>query len=352
MYPDDKTAIFAKDSADCPVSPPQPDTLGSHAISPRPQGRILDSIVDAVGHTPLVRLSRIAKSFDPSAEILLKLEHLNPLGSIKDRIGIAMIADAEARGLITPTRTLIVEPTSGNTGIALAFAAAAKGYRLLVIMPKSVSSERIKLRHLLGVQVELTDAELGMAHAIRRVEEIVQQIPGAWSPRQFDNPANPAVHEKTPAEEIWLDCDGRVDIVIAGVSSGGTISGIGAALKPRNPALQVVAVEPAESAVLSGDEPASHDIQGIGAGLIPATLNMAIIDRVMRVTTAEAGAAVQRPARREGIACGLSTGAVLSAAIILARSGQSGQAHRRDCGLLRRALSVDAHLQQDCRGPG
>jgi cysteine synthase A len=252
---------------------------------------MFDSFLDTVGRTPLVRLPRLEATRDLGARLALKLEFRNPLASLKDRIGRAMIEDAEARGLIAPDRSVIVEPTSGNTGIALAFVAAAKGYRLIVTMPDGASIERRKMLRLLGAEVDLTPAAQGMAGAIARAEAIAAETPGAWIPRQFDNPANPAVHEATTAEEIWADTAGAVDIVVAGLGTGGTLTGIARALKPRRPGLTIVGVEPAESAVLSGDDPGPHEIQGIGAGFKPKVLEMERIDLLKRVTEREAYAA-------------------------------------------------------------
>jgi cysteine synthase A len=280
--------------------------------------RIHDSILDTIGRTPLVRIRRIAAEDRLGAAIALKLEFFNPLGSVKDRIGRAMVDAAEAAGTIQPGRSVLVEPTSGNTGIALAFVAAARGYRLIVCMPEGASIERRKMLGLMGAEVVSTPARQGMAGAIARADQIVAATPHAWMPRQFDNPANPAIHAATTAEEIWADTAGRVDIVVAGAGTGGTITGIARALKPRRPGLQVHLVEPAESAVLSGDEPGPHGIQGIGPGFQPAVLDMALVDAIIRVSEREAIAAARRCARSEGIPVGISSGAALHAAIGLA----------------------------------
>lgn len=285
-----------------------------------PAGRLYGSILETIGGTPLVLLPRLAAADGLVARIALKLEFFNPLGSVKDRIGLAMIETAEREGLIAPGRSTLVEPTSGNTGIALAFAAAAKGYRLVVVMPDGASIERRKMMRLLGAEVELTPAKQGMAAAIKRAEAIVAATPGAWIPRQFDNPANPAIHEATTAEEIWADSDGAVDIIVGGIGTGGTLTGIARALKPRRKGLQVIGVEPAESAVLSGDEPGPHDIQGIGAGFRPSVLELERLDAVMRVSERAAMAAARRCARLEGLPVGVSSGAVLHAALDLARA--------------------------------
>jgi cysteine synthase A len=286
---------------------------------PPARGRIHASVLDTIGATPLVRLPRITAAEGLAADLVLKLEFFNPLGSVKDRIGRAMIDAAEAQGLIAPDRSTLVEPTSGNTGIALAFVAAARGYRLIVCMPEGASTERRRMMRLMGAQVELTPAADGMAGAIARAEAILAATPGAWMPRQFDNPANPAIHEATTAEEIWTDTDGLVDIVIGGAGTGGTLTGIARALKPRRPALRVIAIEPTESAVLSGDEPAPHGVQGIGPGFLPAVLDLALMDAIMRVSEREAVAAARRCAQLEGLPIGISSGAALHAALDLAR---------------------------------
>ncbi|WP_027284483.1 cysteine synthase A [Rubritepida flocculans] len=289
-----------------------------------PAGRLLPGILHAVGGTPAVLLPRL--SAEAGARLALKLEFLNPGGSVKDRIGLAMVEDAEARGEIAPGRSVIVEPTSGNTGIALAWVAAAKGYRLIVVMPDGASLERRKMMRHLGAELELTPAKRGMAGAIQRAEEIVARTPHAWMARQFDNPANPAIHARTTAEEIWRDTAGAVDAVVGGIGTGGTLTGVARTLKPRRPGLLVLGVEPAESAVLNGDEPGPHRIQGIGAGFRPAVLDLAALDGVERVAEREAFAAAREAARAEGIAVGISTGAVLVAMRRLAaRPGMAGR---------------------------
>lgn len=263
-------------------------------------------------------LPRLTEHDDIKARILLKLEFFNPLGSVKDRIGVAMLRDAEARGVITPGRTVLVEPTSGNTGISLAFAAVAMGYRLIVTMPESASIERRRMMRLMDAQLELTPTELGMAGAIKRAQQLVETLPDAWMPGQFDNDANPLVHAKTTAEEIWADTDGAVDVVVAGVGTGGTASGIAHALKRRKKSLRVFGVEPAESAVLNGDGPGPHGIQGIGPGFRPQTLDVDALDGVLDVSERDAIATARRCARVEGIPIGISSGASLQAAIRLA----------------------------------
>jgi cysteine synthase A len=284
-----------------------------------PRGRLYGSVLEAVGATPLVRLPRLEAAEGLTARLALKLEFFNPLGSVKDRIGLAMVEEAERAGLIRPGDSTLVEPTSGNTGIALAFVAAAKGYRLVVVMPDGASEERRKMMALLGAELVLTPAKRGMAGAIEKADSIVASTPGAWMPRQFDNPANPDIHAHTTAEEIWADTAGEVDAVVGGVGTGGTLTGIARALKPRRPGLRVIAVEPAESAVLSGDEAGPHDIQGIGAGFCPKVLELNQMDAVMRVSEREAIAAARRCAREEGIPIGISSGAVLHAALQVAR---------------------------------
>jgi cysteine synthase A len=293
------------------------------APTPWSRGRIHDSILETIGATPLVRLPRIAAEEGLAADLALKLEFFNPLGSVKDRIGLAMVAAAEAEGLIDPSRSVLIEPTSGNTGIALGFVAAARGYRLIVCMPEGASAERRKMLRLMGAEVQLTPRRQGMAGAIARAEVLAAATPGAWMPRQFDNPANPAAHAATTAEEIWADTAGTVDIVVGGAGTGGTLTGIARALKPRRPGLRVIAVEPAESAVLSGHEPAAHGIQGIGPGFRPAVLDLALLDGVVRVGEREAIAAARRAARSDGVPIGISSGAALHAALDLARAPEA-----------------------------
>ena len=283
------------------------------------RGRLYGSVLEIVGNTPLVRLPRLEAAEGLAARLALKLEYQNPLGSVKDRIGLAMVEAAEREGVIAPGRSILVEPTSGNTGIALAFVAAAKGYKLVGVMPDGASAERQKRLRLMGAALELTPARQGMSGAIARAEAIVAATPGAWMPRQFDNPANPAVHAATTAEEIWADTGGAVDVVVGGIGTGGTLTGIARALKPRRPGMRVVGVEPAESAVLSGDEPGPHDIQGIGAGFCPGVLDLAALDGVVRVSERDALAAARRCAAAEGLPIGISSGAMLHAALALAR---------------------------------
>ncbi|HEV2300085.1 MAG TPA: cysteine synthase A, partial [Stellaceae bacterium] len=278
------------------------------------RGRIYDSIVETIGATPLVRLNRLAKGAGAKADILGKCEFFNPLSSVKDRIGVSMIEAAEASGRLKPG-TVLVEPTSGNTGIALAFVCAARGYRLILTMPDSMSLERRKMLKLLGAELVLTPAAQGMRGAIAKAEEIVASLPDAIMPQQFQNPANPAVHRRTTAEEIWRDTAGAVDIVVSGVGTGGTLTGVGAVLKPRKPGFKMVAVEPEDSAVLSGGPPGPHKIQGIGAGFVPEILDVGLIDEIIRIGNETAVRVARDAARLEGLAVGISSGAALAAAL-------------------------------------
>jgi cysteine synthase A len=276
---------------------------------------ILADITGVAGHTPLVKLNRITKGLE--ATILAKLEFQNPLGSVKDRIGISMIEAAEKQGLIDP-HTTIVEPTSGNTGIALAFVCAAKKYRLVLTMPETMSIERRSLLKHLGAELVLTPGPEGMKGAIAKAQEIVNQNPNAYMPNQFANPANPEIHRQTTAEEIWLDTGGEADILISGVGTGGTITGVAEVIKSRKPSFQAVAVEPADSPILSGGQPGPHKIQGIGAGFVPEVLNTDIIDAVATITNDEAFETARKVAELEGILCGISSGAAVKAALDLA----------------------------------
>jgi cysteine synthase A len=278
------------------------------------RGRVYDSIAETIGATPLVRVHRLAKEAGAKADILAKCEFFNPLASVKDRIGVSMIAAAEAAGRIRPG-TVLVEPTSGNTGIALAFVCAAKGYRLILTMPDSMSIERRKMLQLLGAELELTPAAQGMRGAIAKAEEIIGSLPDAFMPQQFKNPANPEIHRRTTAEEIWNDTGGAVDVIISGVGTGGTLTGVGSVLKPRKPGLKMVAVEPEDSAVLSGRPPGSHRIQGIGAGFIPEILETSLIDEIIRIGNEAAFEVARKAARLEGLAVGISAGAALAAAL-------------------------------------
>jgi cysteine synthase A len=281
------------------------------------RGKVFASILDTIGDTPLVALPNLTKALKPKGEVLAKLEFFNPISSVKDRIGVSLIESLEAEGLLKPGAT-IVEPTSGNTGIALAFVAASKGYKLILCMPESMSIERRKMLLILGAKLELTPAERGMAGAVARAKELVEAIPGAVMPQQFDNAANPLIHRVSTAEEIWNDTEGRVDAVVSGVGTGGTITGIGQVLKARKPSVRMIAVEPESSPVLSGGQPAPHKIQGIGAGFVPSILDRGIIDEIIQVSNDDSFAMARRVAREEGIPVGISSGAALTAAFDLA----------------------------------
>jgi cysteine synthase A len=282
--------------------------------------RIYDDITGTVGNTPLVRLRKVTAG--ASTEVVAKLEFYNPLSSVKDRIGKSMIDAAEAEGKIGPEST-IIEPTSGNTGIALAFVCAARGYRLILTMPETMSVERRKLLQALGAQLVLTPGGEGMSGAIRRAEELLKEHPKGFMPHQFRNPANPEVHRRTTAEEIWRDTDGRADMVVAGVGTGGTITGIAEVIKSRKPGFKAIAVEPMESPVLSGGKPGPHKIQGIGAGFVPAVLNTKIVDEVVRVASEDAGKMARRLAKEEGILAGISSGAAAHAAVSVAQRAEN-----------------------------
>jgi cysteine synthase A len=281
---------------------------------PEFRGRIYDSILETIGATPLVRLHKLEARSGVQAELLAKLEFFNPLASVKDRIGLAMIEAAEAAGKIGPNTT-IIEPTSGNTGIALAFVCAAKGYRLILTMPESMSLERRKMLLILGAKTELTPASAGMKGAIARAEALLKEIPDSFMPQQFANSANPAIHRKTTAEEIWNDTAGRVDVLISGVGTGGTLTGVAEVIKPRKPSFRAVAVEPEDSPVLSGGVPGPHKIQGIGAGFIPPILKTDLIDEVIRISNNTAMETARLSAKVEGLPVGISSGAAIAAAI-------------------------------------
>jgi cysteine synthase A len=281
--------------------------------------KIAQNITELVGRTPLVKLNRIPLQENCLGEILVKLEGMNPSASVKDRIGVNMINSAEKAGLIAPGKTILVEPTSGNTGIALAMAAAAKGYQLILTMPETMSQERRAMLRAYGAKLELTPGLEGMAGCIQRAQEIVDTIPNAYMLQQFQNPANPEIHRLTTAEEIWADTEGKVDFLVAGVGTGGTITGIAEVIKQKKPEFQAIAIEPAKSPVLSGGKPGSHKIQGIGAGFIPDVLRIDLIDEIMTITDEEAIKYGRRLAREEGILSGISTGAALAGAIKLAQ---------------------------------
>ena len=290
------------------------------------RGRVYSSITETIGDTPLVRLDKFAKEKGVVASLIAKLEFFNPIASVKDRIGVAMIEALEAQGRIAPGKTTLIEPTSGNTGIALAFTAAAKGYRLILTMPETMSVERRKMLALLGAELVLTEGAKGMKGAIAKADELAATIPDAIIPQQFENPANPEIHRRTTAEEIWNDTQGQIDIFVAGIGTGGTITGVGQVLKQRNPELKVVAVEPDASPVLSGGQPGPHKIQGIGAGFAPKVLDTSIYDEIVRVTNEEAIAAARLVARLEGVPVGISAGAALHAASVVgARPENTGK---------------------------
>ncbi len=285
------------------------------------RGRVYDSITETIGDTPLVRLKRLPQERGIDAEILVKLEFFNPIASVKDRIGVNMIDTMEATGAIRPGSTL-VEPTSGNTGIALAFVAAARGYRLILVMPETMSLERRKMLAFLGAELVLTPGPMGLKGAVARAEELLQEIPGSVMPQQFKNPANPEIHRLTTAEEIWNDTDGKLDVFVSAIGTGGTITGVGQVLKPRLPHLHIVAVEPEDSPVLSGGQPGPHKIQGIGAGFVPDVLDRQVFDEVVTVGNQTAFETARQLAKLEGIPGGISTGANVAAAIEIASRPQ------------------------------
>lgn len=283
------------------------------------RGKIYNSVLDTIGATPLVRIPKFIEKYELEADILVKLEFFNPLGSVKDRLGYAMIEAAEREGTITPGKTVLIEPTSGNTGVALAFIAAAKGYRLILTMPESMSLERRKMLRFMGAEVVLTPAEKGMSGAIQKAKDLLEKNEDSYMPSQFENPANPQIHRETTAEEIWHDTNGKVDIFVDGVGTGGTITGVSQVLKQRKDTFRSYAVEPKDSPVISGGDPGPHKIQGIGAGFIPDTFDRKIIDGVIHVDNEQAFKTAQEVAKLEGIPCGISSGANLAACIEVAR---------------------------------
>ena len=282
------------------------------------RGRIYDSITQTIGDTPIVRLDRLAKEKGVKANLLAKLEFFNPISSVKDRIGVSLIETLEKSGKIAPGKNVLIEPTSGNTGIALAFVAAARGYKLILVMPESMSIERRKMLALLGAELVLTPAAQGMKGAVAKANELAAENPGSVIPQQFENPANPEIHQLTTAEEIWNDTNGVVDYFVSGVGTGGTITGVGHALKPRRPSLRIVAVEPEDSAVLSGRPPGPHKIQGIGAGFVPPVLDRGVIDEIITIGNQTAFETARHLARIEGIPVGISSGAAVAAALEIA----------------------------------
>ena len=290
----------------------------SKKLQPQPvppgQPRIYDHIWQTIGNTPLVRIPKLTAEYGVKADILLKLEFFNPLSSVKDRLAIALIEAGEEQGKVNKD-TVIIEPTSGNTGIGLAFICAAKGYRLILTMPESMSFERRKMLRLFGAEIVLTPAEKGMRGAIERAQELLKEHKNSWIPQQFDNPANPSIHRRTTAEEIWRDTDGKADVLISGVGTGGTLTGVSQVLKERKPGFRTVAIEPADSAVLSGKPPGPHKIQGIGPGFVPSILDTRLIDEVFTVTNDEAYAMMRKVAKTEGIPVGVSSGAAIHAAL-------------------------------------
>ncbi|MEX2451768.1 MAG: cysteine synthase A [Rhodospirillales bacterium] len=305
------------------MSQPKPINASEPAVDCR--GRIYDNMIETIGATPLVRLPKLAAAHNCKAELIGKCEFFNPLSSVKDRIGLAMIEAAEAAGHIKPG-SVLVEPTSGNTGIGLAFVCAAKGYRLIIVMAESHSLERRKLLALLGAELELTPAALGMTGSIRRAQEIVDQTPNAYMLQQFENPANPEIHRRTTAEEIWQDTGGQLDVIISGVGTGGTITGIGEVFKARKPDVQIIAVEPEDSPVLSGGVPGVHKIAGIGAGFVPKILNTGVIDEIIRIGNETSFTVAREAARLEGVPCGISSGAALAAGLEVGqRPGMAGK---------------------------
>jgi cysteine synthase A len=307
------------------MASPKPAPFPTGSLRGEFRGRVYDSVLETIGATPLIRVSRLAAAHGAKADILAKCEFFNPLSSVKDRIGLSMIEAAERSGRLKPT-TVIIEPTSGNTGIALAFVCAAKGYRLILTMPESMSIERRRMLKLFGAELELTPAAQGMRGAIGKAEELQRSLPDAIILQQFQNPANPEIHRHTTAEEIWRDTDGKVDMVVSAVGTGGTLTGIGDTLKVKKPGLKMIAVEPEDSAVLSGGPPGKHQIQGIGAGFIPDILDVKLIDEIIRIANETAFRTAREVAKVEGLPVGISSGAALAAALeIGARPANAGK---------------------------
>ncbi len=303
-----------------------PDIKTLKATKSWGRGRVYGDITETIGHTPLVRIAKLAKTHGARADVLIKLEFFNPLSSVKDRIGVSMIDVLEAQGKITPGQSTLIEPTSGNTGIGLAFVAAARGYRLILVMPESMSIERRKILAHLGAELELTPAAGGMPAAIAKANELIAATPGSIQPSQFENPANPAVHEQTTAMEIWNDTGGKVDAIVVGVGTGGTLTGVGRTLKKLNPNIKMIAVEPAGSPVLAGGPRGPHKIQGIGAGFIPGVLDTSLIDEIVSVSNEQAFDISRALAKSDGIPGGISTGANVAAALtVAARENMAGK---------------------------
>lgn len=311
-------------AADAAKKPQAPAAGGAPLrANPESRGKVYDSILDTIGNTPLVRIPRFKEKYGLKADILVKLEFFNPVSSVKDRIAFGMIEAAERAGQITPGKTVLIEPTSGNTGIGLAFIAASKGYRIILTMPESMSLERRKMLRLFGAELVLTPAENGMKGAIERAEQLLKEHDDSFMPSQFDNPANPQIHSETTAVEIWNDTGGKVDILVSGVGTGGTITGVSRVLKQKNPNFQAIAVEPTESSVISGGEAGPHKIQGIGAGFVPGNFDKELVDGVVTIDSETAFETAREVSRLEGIPCGISTGANIAAAKKIAEAEEN-----------------------------
>ncbi len=323
--PAEKPADKAEDQGEKKAAPKRehPPINGPLKENPESRGKVYSSILDTIGNTPLVAMPRFKEKYGLNADILVKLEFFNPVSSVKDRIAFAMIEAAEKAGVIDPSKTVIIEPTSGNTGIGLAFIAANKGYRIILTMPESMSLERRKMLRLFGAELVLTPAEHGMKGAIERAEILMTEHENSFMPGQFDNPANPQIHSETTAVEIWNDTGGKVDFLVSGVGTGGTITGVSRVLKQKNPNFQAIAVEPEESAVISGEDPGPHKIQGIGAGFIPGNFDKTLVDGVVKIDSGTAFETAREVSRLEGIPCGISTGANIAAAKKIAEAESS-----------------------------